>query len=564
MSVAPATPPSVVLCTLNARYIHASLGLRYLLANMGSAARRDGVARVHHFARSGADRAGAAGVARSAARRPAPGHRLWRLHLERDADLSPWCACCVRNARSSRSCWAARRSATSGSSRRSWRLADHVITGWGDVSFPKLCQALLHGPQPLMKIMAGEQPALDTLVLPYQEYSDADLAHRVLYVEASRGCPFKCAFCLSSLDKTAWAFDADRLLAELDTLFIARCAQLQVRRPHLQSEDRRVGAHPAVFSRSPASGRRAGCLFVHFEVIPDHLPERLKADDCPVSRRCAAVRGRRSELQSGGTAGDFPAPGQRTHRGQPALAGGAFAGPPARRPDLRSARRRSGQLCARVSIACMRWVRMKSSSVCSSVCAARRSDSLSASHGMVYESQPPYTVRQTAVVSAQQVDAFVRLARYWDLVANSGRFRRSLGLLLGTAGHGPVAQHASVDLAPWTQGHSPFAAFWNFSAWLWAQGGQTSGITPEELVDQLVRLSARRARPGRGCVPCGFAGGLPAQWRTRTAAEFACRLADRGVDARHSQTRARRAPAAAPRTGGRHRLRQHGRVRAMT
>ena len=27
--------PSIVLCTLNAKFIHASLGLRYLLANMG-------------------------------------------------------------------------------------------------------------------------------------------------------------------------------------------------------------------------------------------------------------------------------------------------------------------------------------------------------------------------------------------------------------------------------------------------------------------------------------------------------------------------------------------------
>ena len=28
------THPAIVLCTLNAKYIHASLGLRYLLANM--------------------------------------------------------------------------------------------------------------------------------------------------------------------------------------------------------------------------------------------------------------------------------------------------------------------------------------------------------------------------------------------------------------------------------------------------------------------------------------------------------------------------------------------------
>ena len=79
------------------------------------------------------------------------------------------------------------------------RLADHVITGWGDVSFPKLCRALLDGPKPLMKVIAGEQPPLDELALPYAEYTAEDLAQRLLYVEASRGCPFKCEFCLSSL-----------------------------------------------------------------------------------------------------------------------------------------------------------------------------------------------------------------------------------------------------------------------------------------------------------------------------------------------------------------------------
>lgn len=33
--IASRLPPFVILCTLNAKYIHASLGLRYLLANMG-------------------------------------------------------------------------------------------------------------------------------------------------------------------------------------------------------------------------------------------------------------------------------------------------------------------------------------------------------------------------------------------------------------------------------------------------------------------------------------------------------------------------------------------------
>jgi hypothetical protein len=96
------------------------------------------------------------------------------------------------------------------------RLADYLITGWGDVSFPKLCRALLHGPKPLMKVISGEQAGLEEIELPYAEYSASDLAHRLLYVEASRGCPFKCEFCLSALDKTAWAFELEQFLAALE------------------------------------------------------------------------------------------------------------------------------------------------------------------------------------------------------------------------------------------------------------------------------------------------------------------------------------------------------------
>ena len=84
---------------------------------------------------------------------------------------------------------------------------------------------MLHGPQPLMKVHAGVQPPLAEIALPYALYTDEDIAHRTLYVEASRGCPFKCEFCLSSLDKTAWPFDLDAFLAELEALH-ARGARL--------------------------------------------------------------------------------------------------------------------------------------------------------------------------------------------------------------------------------------------------------------------------------------------------------------------------------------------------
>ena len=98
-------------------------------------------------------------------------------------------------------------------------------------------------------------------------------------------------------------------------------------------------------------------------------------------------------------------------------------------------------------------------------------------HGMVYDSQPPYTVLQTGVVNALEMQRFTRLARYWDLVANSGRFKASLSLLL--AGSGPATTQGGVQAA------SPFYAFLHFSDWLWQTTGKTSGLTPEALVDHL-------------------------------------------------------------------------------
>jgi hypothetical protein len=109
-------------------------------------------------------------------------------------------------------------------------------------------------------------------------------------------------------------------------------------------------------------------------------------------------------------------------------------------------------------------------------------------HGMVYESEPPYTVLQTHAVTRADMQRFTRLARHWDLVANSGRFARTLAVLM--QGSSTSLAAPSGEASPFSS-PSPFWAFMAFSDWLWHTTGQTSGLTPEALVDALFDYLSR-------------------------------------------------------------------------
>ena len=471
MANSPLVPPAIVLCTLNAKYIHASLGLRYLLANMGDL-RPQTALREYTIARRPAE---LADELLTLLGTPQPGQAqvigfgvyIW--------NVSQTCAL-LRLLKAARPTLKVVLGGPEVSHEHDQQpivaLADHVITGWGDVTFPKLCRALLQGPQPLMKVIAGEQPPLDQIALPYAEYSDADLAHRVLYVEASRGCPFKCEFCLSSLDKTAWAFDLDPFLAELDRLyqrgarqfkFVDRTFNLKIEASAriLQFFLDRLPAAPLIPALTPAL---APDLFVHFELIPDQLPDRLKAliaqfppgvlqFEIGIQSFNPEVQQRISRRQD--HAKTLANLGWLVTQSNAHLHTDLIFGLPGE--TLASFAQGFDTLYAlrphEIQLGLLK--RLRGTPI------ARHTQAW----GMVYDAEPPYAVQQTSVLRRDEVQRFVRLARYWDLVANSGRFSRTLALLL--------------------QGPSPFAAFLAWSDWLWQCSGQTSGLSPEQLVDHL-------------------------------------------------------------------------------
>lgn len=55
--------------------------------------------------------------------------------------------------------------------------------------------------------------SMNELVFPYEE--NEDLSNKIVYYEASRGCPFNCKYCLSSTSHGVRFLDTDRVLKEL-------------------------------------------------------------------------------------------------------------------------------------------------------------------------------------------------------------------------------------------------------------------------------------------------------------------------------------------------------------
>jgi radical SAM superfamily enzyme YgiQ (UPF0313 family) len=460
--------PDILLSTLNARYIHAACGLRYLLANLGELRERAALLEfeIHQPPLEI--------IEALLARHPrilGLGVYIWNARQTLEVvrllkRLRPELVIILGGPEVSHE----------HEQQEIVACADHTICGEADLAFAEVCRAVLRrhespgATETPPRVITAPQPDLTRLELPYDLYSGEDIAHRILYVEASRGCPFSCEFCLSSLDVTVRQFPLDRLLPSLGRL-------LDRKARHFKFVDRTFNLNletSRAILRFFRERWRDG-LFLHFEMIPDRLPEALRAEIAwfpPGALQfeigiqsfnpevCARIQ-RRQNLTR--TEENF-----RYLRSQTGvhIHADLIAGLPGE--SLESFAEGFDRLVAlgpqEIQFGILK--RLRGTSI------ARHDDAW----GMRYNPHPPYEILENRLLDFPTLQRLRRCARYWDLIANSGRFPSATPLI-------------------WDQA-SPFWSFLEFGDWLYEQTGQTHALAPDRLAEFLFRwLLTRRCIP---------------------------------------------------------------------
>ncbi len=441
----------IVLSTLNAKHLHAAFGLRYLLANLGPL---QPAAAIAEFDINQRPLDIAAALLARGPKVIGLGIYVWNV-----APATEVVAILKRLRPDLTVVLGGPEVSYETESQRITQLADYVITGEADLAFAALCRQLLSGQRPATRIIRARPPEFSELALPYDLYDDHDIAHRILYVEASRGCPFACEFCLSSLDIPVRQTPLPRLLEHFQRLLDRGARQFKFVDRTFNLD---LDASRAILEFLLARHRPG--YFFHFELIPDRLPEALRE---------VIVRFPPGALQFELGVQTFNEEvAARIHRRQDNQR---------LEDNFRFLRERAGVHLHADLIAGLpgeslesfaagfdRLIGLGPHEIQVGILKRLRGAPIARHDGewqMVYNPHPPYEILQNRLIDFATMQKLRRFARYWDLVGNSGNFRETTPLIWSNA--------------------TPFAAFLRCSDWLHARTGRTDSIALARLAEFL-------------------------------------------------------------------------------
>lgn len=469
----------IVITTLNARYWHSAFGLRYLLANMGPL--RDDTTMLE-FGISENPIDIAAAILEHDPQVVGLGVYIWNVEpaTKLVADLK-------RIRPDIRIVLGGPEVSYETEGQQIVELADFVITGEADLVFPSLCQTLLDGQsdeglavrrvssgltdlprvteaaQSDAKIIAAQPPRFDQLALPYDLYTDEDIAHRVIYVEASRGCPFSCEFCLSALEIPVRQANLETFLKAMQSLldrgarqfkFVDRTFNLNVR----------VGRAILQFFLD----RYLPGLFLHFEMIPDRLPDPLREliarfpagalqFEIGVQTFNEEVGTLISRIQDNAQLADnfrFLREQTGVH-----IHADLIVGLP-------------GETLESFGEGFDRLISLKPQEIQVGILKRLRGTPIirhDAEWQLTYSEAPPYEILSNSLLDFPTIQRLRRFARFWDLIGNSGNFREATPRILAGSS-------------------SAFSSFLALSDWLFAQEGKTHGLSLQRLAERLFQF----------------------------------------------------------------------------
>lgn len=439
----------IILTTLNSRYTHSSVGLRYLYANLQEL-QKD--ASILEFTINDAIQSVAEQLLISVPDIIGIGVYIWNarevselIHIIKK--VSPNTTIILGGPEVSYEPF-----------RINFDLADFIIQGEGDVAFYDLCKNIIDDTPPNERIIKMSIPRLKEIELPYKYYTDEDIQNRYIYVELSRGCAFECEFCLSSMDEKVRGFDLEKVLEEFESLW-------QRGTRNFKFVDRTFNLNMKTANKIlDFFLEKEAPYFAHFEVIPDHFPSTLREK---IAR--------------------FPHGALQLEIGIQTL-----------NPEI--ANNISRQLLLEKIEENIRYLENETEAhihldlivglpgetlesfgknldklVSLSSCEIQIGilKKLSGTHisrhdkefGMIYSDIPPYDILQNNHLSFNDIQVMKRFARFWDLTYNSGNFKNSIDLV-------------------W-QGESVFENFYHFSKWIYGQTNSTWMISLQRLGELL-------------------------------------------------------------------------------